>query len=95
MKRLYNIRNSEGGVLGQLEIEPDGLDPLNLVLTPIVQIDKDVAPDIEAFLLSPRTELDPRPRETEWPYRHLGFCVIDTGGPDVRETLEFEERGIL
>lgn len=96
MKRYFTLKDQEGQVRGELHLEDDSsIDVLNTAITPIAEIDKDAAPRIAGFLISPRTELDVRRREAEYPHRHLGHIITHGNLPDHDETTELSEKGML
>ena len=97
MKRYFTIKDGEGQVRGEVFIEDDSsTDPLDFALTPIVEIERDVEPRISGFLASPRTTLDTRPREKEFPHRHLGHQPVAHGSlPDHDETVDLDKKGML
>lgn len=77
--RTYQIEDSEGRKLGHVNVEvPEGLAVFDFALTPIVSTGSQAQskeergePKVVAFLASPRTLIDTRPRSPEFPHDYI------------------------
>lgn len=85
-QKTFNIETQEKEVIGTVSIDEANIDTFDFALTPIVTVtpDKDregwKEPEVQGFLASPRTQLDPRPRSTEPPYDHIEVEVETPSG---------------
>jgi hypothetical protein len=61
---------------------------LDLAITPVLRVGPGEPLKLDEFLMSPRTQLDIRPREEAAPFNHIGCFIPDIWPAEVEALLE-------